>query len=57
MSNFKERNSVILEMLEKNKNDRDFGKQLVKAKKETKEFINQLIKTLDLQEENNESSE
>ena len=39
-------------MLEQNKNDKDFGKQIVKAKKETKEFINQLIKTLDLEEEN-----
>lgn len=29
MSNFKERNSIILEMLDQNKNDRDFGKQLM----------------------------
>lgn len=37
---FKDRNSVILEMLEQNKNDRGFASQLMEAKKETKEFIN-----------------
>ena len=56
MREFKDKNSIILEMLEQNKNDQTFANQLLEAKKETKEFINQLIKTLDVDKKMEASS-
>ena len=45
---YKIKNSVILDMLENNKNDKVFITQMELAKPETRELINSLISTLEL---------
>lgn len=43
-----EKNSIVIDMIDRSSKDFEFREQMKKAKPETKEFINAIIKTFEL---------